>query len=366
MAVSAALFERPFRFDIAFPKTPTDQRYHMTINHILGRAVCRVLILIATISCGFIGPAGAYDAKSLTIKVGYGAGGSYDGAARLVARHIGRFLPGNPEVIVQNVPGGGSMKLMQLLLGAEPVDGSVIGAVGAGIAYAPILDPGIAPFDPLDLGWIGSLGQGENMCVVNRSAKLNTIDAFKNQEFLIGASGRSSSTYLLAALARNALGAKFRIVTGFDGVAAIDLAMQRGEIAGHCVASSGDMKMTDLGSRVDALLRFGNATIVGHETVPRLGDLIADANLREASSVIEASVDYEFPFVAPLGTSEDTVKIFRRAFDAMVASPEFIADAGRIADLVLRPTSGGDLTEVIGRNIGLGAEVFDAARALVK
>ena len=75
-------------------------------------------------------PAWAFTSKTLTIKVGYGAGGSYDGAARLVSRHIGRFLPGNPEVVVQNLPGGGSMKLMQLLLGAEPTDGSVIGAVG--------------------------------------------------------------------------------------------------------------------------------------------------------------------------------------------------------------------------------------------
>lgn len=325
-----------------------------------------ILIFLAGFLYIMGNPAWAFTSKTLTIKVGYGAGGSYDGAARLVSRHIGRFLPGNPEVVVQNLPGGGSMKLMQLLLGAEPTDGSVIGAVGAGIAYAPTLDPQTATFDPLELGWIGSLGKGENMCVVSRAAGLNTIEAFVNEEFLVGASGKSSSTYVLAALARNALGAKFRIITGFDGVADIDLAMQRGEIAGHCVASSGDLQTTDLGERVNVLLSFGPEATVGYEQVPRLRDLIEDPAIREAAGVVEASVDYEFPFVMPAGTPKETVEVFRRAFDAMVASPEFNADASRIRDLVLRPTSGGALEAIIKKNIGIDTAVIDTARALVK
>lgn len=325
-----------------------------------------VVFLLAGILCAFGSPASAFDAGTVAIKVGYGAGGSYDGAARLVSRHIGRFLPGNPEIIVQNFPGGGSMKLMQLLLGAEPTDGSVVGAVGAGIAYLPTLDPSTASFDPLELGWIGSLGQGENMCVVNRAANLGTLAAFTGEDFLMGASGRGSSTYVLAALARNALGARFRIVTGFDGVADIDLAMQRGEIAGHCVASSGDLQTTDLGERVDVVLRFGAGTIAGYENVPRLRDLIGDADLRDAAGVVEASVDYEFPYVLPAGTPEETVEIFRRAFDEMVASPEFIEDAARFHDVVLRPTSGSELETIIEKNTTMDAAVLETARTLVK
>lgn len=325
-----------------------------------------VLFLLAAILYAVGNPAWAFDSRTLTIKVGYGAGGSYDGAARLVSRHIGRFLPGNPEIVVQNVPGGGSMKLMQLLLGAEPGDGSVIAAVGAGIAYAPTLDPSNASFDPLELGWIGSLGQGENMCVVNRTENLGTVAAFTGADFLLGASGKSSSTYVLAALARNALGAKFRIVTGFDGVADIDLAMQRGEIAGHCVASGGDLQTTDLGERVDVVLRFGSGVITGYEEVPRLQDLIEDPALREAAGIVEASVDYEFPFVLPAGTPKETVDVFRRAFDAMVASPEFVADVGRMRDLVLRPTSGGELETIIEKNIRMDAAVLETARTLVR
>lgn len=325
-----------------------------------------ILFLLAGILCAMGGPASAFDARTVAIKVGYGAGGSYDGAARLVSRHIGRFLPGNPEIIVQNIPGGGSMKLMQLLLGAEPTDGSVIGAVGASIAYVPTLDPATASFDPLELGWIGSLGQGENMCVVNRAANLGTAAAFTGEDFLIGASGKSSLSYVLAALARNALGAKFRIVTGFDGVADIDLAMQRGEIAGHCVASSGDLRTTDLGERVDVLLRFGSAAIAGYEAVPRLRDLIGDAALRDAAGVVEASAEYDFPYVLPAGTPEETVEVFRRAFDAMVASPEFIADAARISDIVLRPTSGDELEAIIEKNTGMDAAVLETARTLVR
>jgi tripartite-type tricarboxylate transporter receptor subunit TctC len=326
----------------------------------------RVLSILVVFACSIIDPAWAFDAKTVTIKVGYGAGGGYDAAARLVSRHIGRFLPGQPEVIVQNVPGGGSMKLMQLMLGAEPTDGSVIGAVGAGIAYAPTLDPSNANFDPLAVGWIGSLARGEKMCVLSRSAGIDTTDAFVGKEFLLGASGKSSSTYVLAVLARNGLGAHFKIVTGFDGAAEIDLAMQRGEIAGHCVASKGDLEDPNLRDRVDVLLRFGSSTPAGYEAVPKLQDLIRDPALRRAAQVVEASVEYDFPFIVPQGTPNETLALFRAAFDSMVVDPDFVADAAKNKDLVLQPTAGGELETIIRERLAVDAEVLETVRQLVK
>lgn len=323
-------------------------------------------IVVFGLVLGIVAPAWAFDARVVTIKVGYGAGGGYDMAARLVSRHIGRFLPGNPDVIVQNVPGGGSMRLTQLMLGAEPTDGSVIGAIGAGMAYAPSLDPSGASYDPLDLGWLGSLARGENMCIVARSTGVDTVEKFVGEDFLVGASGRSSATYVLAALARNSLNARYRIVTGFDGVADIEFAMQRGEIAGHCVASSGDIEMNQLHDQVHVLVRFGSADIAGYESVERLRNLVQDPQLREAASFVESSVEYDFPFVTPAGTPARTVAVLREAFDAMVVDPDFVEDAGRIGDMVLNPTSGPELERIIREKLASDPKIFEIARDLVK
>jgi tripartite-type tricarboxylate transporter receptor subunit TctC len=324
------------------------------------------LALLAALSLCLAAPAWAFDAKTVTIKAGFGAGGSYDMAARLVARHIGRFLPGNPTVIVQNVPGGGSMRLTQLMLGAEPTDGSVIAAIAAGMAYAPALDPANAIYDPLDLKWIGSLARGENMCVLVRSAGIDTIDKFVHEKFLLGASGKNSTTYILAALARSALGAQFDIITGFDGVADIELAMHRGEIAGHCVASPGDLDRNDLRAQVHVVAGFGSSDLEGYESVPRLRELTDDPVTREAVELVEAGIDYSLPLVAPAGTPPETLATLRAAFDAMTVDPAFVEDAGRVGDFILRPTSGAILEDIIRTNLAADPAVLEIARNLVK
>ena len=119
----------------------------------------RLLALFAVASLSWVTcpPAQAVEFQTITIKVGYGAGGGYDQTSRLIARHLGRFLPGQPNIIVQNVPGGGSLKLTKMLVGSEPADGSVIASISEAMFYAPILDPENATFDPLALQWIGSL-----------------------------------------------------------------------------------------------------------------------------------------------------------------------------------------------------------------
>lgn len=324
------------------------------------------MALLSALLLGMPAPALAFDARTVTIKVGFGAGGSYDMASRLVARHIGRFLPGNPGVIVQNVPGGGSMRLTQLMLGAEPADGSVIGFVASSMAYAPLLDPANAAYDPLGLKWIGSLARGENMCVLLRPSGIDTIGKFVNEKFLLGASGKNSTTYILAALARNTLGAKFGIITGFDGVADIELAMHRGEIAGHCVASPGDLDRNDLRARVHTIVGFGSKDLQGYESLPRLRELIDDPMMRKAIELVEAGVDHSLPLVAPVGTPPETVAVLRAAFDAMVVDPAFVEDAGRVSDFILQPASGAVLEDIIRANFASDPATFEAARNLVK
>ncbi|MBX3580650.1 MAG: hypothetical protein KF810_01970 [Rhizobiaceae bacterium] len=327
----------------------------------------RRLLSIATIGMLALALSGsAHAADPVTIQVGYGAGGSYDMASRLVARHLGRFLPGNPEIIVQNVPGGGSIKLAQLLAGGLAADGSIVGGIGPGAALAPLLDPDNVDYDPLSFGWLASLGAVESFCAVSKTSGIETLGDFTSKEFLIGASGKSSTTYLFAALARNALGARFRIVTGFDGVADIELAIERGEIAGHCTFSYKDLVGRGLRDRLNVIARFGRADVKEYNSVPRVSEAVTDPLQRNAADLIESLRDYDFPFVLPAGASAQTIADMRKGFEAMMKDPDFLADARKTDEFNVDPTAGDKLELIVAARLKSDPTVIAAARDLVR
>ena len=330
------------------------------------RILCHILAVLLAMPTLLAGSALAFDVPSLTVKVGYGAGGDSDISARLISRHLARFLPGTPDVIVENVPGGGSMKLAQLMLGAEPTDGSVVGVVNAGIAYAPLFDPANSTFDPLAFGWIGALGRGDNMCVVNRTTGLDAFDKLLSGEVIMGATAKTSSSYTLAALVKNSAGAQFKIVTGFEGKPDVVLAQQRKEVGGNCVTSSRDLEANNFKDEVYPLVRFGSASIAGYEAVPTLQSLITAPDVKAAAALVESSVDYDLPLILPVGTPADILDLYRKAFDAMIVDAEFLKDAETVAGLTLQPTTGLGLEAVIREKYALDPAVIEAARALVQ
>ncbi len=304
-------------------------------------------------------PAQAVELQTITIKVGYGAGGGFDQTSRLIARHLGRFLPGNPSIVVQNVPGGGSLKLTKMLMGSEPADGSVIASISEAMFYAPILDPENATFDPLALQWLGSLVNDPAYCLTSKQSGIDTMEKFLQSDFLIGATGKNSTTYIFAALAKNGMKARYKIVTGFEGTADIELAMQRGEIAGMCGVSS-------------ALLRADRAAIniIGmfgqRGSVPRLTDGIVDPTARQAADLIESALHIHHPLVAPPGVSKETLGVLRKAYSDMVVDPDFLTDAAKLGDLTLNPTSGEAISQLVAQQLKATPAVFAAARELVK
>lgn len=323
-------------------------------------------VAVAILSAVASEPTWAFDITTITIKVGYGAGGTYDLSSRLVARHLPRFLPGNPSVVVQNVPGGGSLKLTMLMLGSEPADGSVIASVSSAMAYATKLDPENATFDPLLIQWIGALSKEPAFCAMTKASGVDTVEKFIKEEFLLGASGRASQTYQLAAVVKNALSAKFRIVTGFEGVAEIELAMYRGEIAGHCAVTAIDLTKKPIAAELNVIGRLGAVAPAGFEAVPRFIDQINDPVVRAAAELIESTRDVNYPLIAPPGIPQDVLEAYRTAFDAMVKDPEFIAEAEELGEFSLDPTPGAEVMAIVTNKYTSDSAVFEAARNLMK
>jgi tripartite-type tricarboxylate transporter receptor subunit TctC len=306
----------------------------------------------------------ATEFKTVTLKVGYGAGGNYDLTSRLVARHLGRFLPGNPAVVVQNVPGGGSLKLTKMMLGSEPADGSVIASVSEAMPFAPVLDPANADFDPLSMQWIGSLSKEPSICITTKSSGIDTMDKFLQSEFLLGASGKSSLTYILSAMVKNGLGAKFGIVTGFDGIAEITVAGQRGEVAGVCA-----LVYHNVSDQLDAfnvIGRFGSGTIAAAPTLPRFSDQIKDSVTHQAAVLIESSRNFHLPLMAPPGTPKEALDTLRKAYVDMSKDPEFLADAAKLGDLTINITTGEEISKFVAEQLKADPAVFEAARNLAK
>lgn len=311
-------------------------------------------------------PASAFDAKTVVIKVGFGPGGGFDLASRLVSRHLGRHLPGNPDVVVQNVPGGGSMRLTQMMFGSEPTDGSAIGSVNTSMALAPKLNPETAGFDPQKINWIGALTRDQHFCVIMKTTGIETLEQFLSGSFTMGASGKSSLLYTLAAAAKNALGGRYDIVTGFQSIPDIELAMRRGEVAGYCGISHSSLTTSSLMNEVNVIGGFGATKAEGYENLPRFFAAIEDPLKRRAAELLEVPLDFHFAFMAPADMSPETLAILRGGFQAMAEDPEFLADAERSNGPAIRFTSGSDMQAAFAEALASDEAVFEAARQLIK
>jgi len=328
------------------------------------RASRAVSLLVAVLAVAMCTQAQAVEFKTITIKVGYGPGGGYDQTSRVIARHFGRFLPGNPDVVVQNVPGGGSLKLTKMVLGSEPADGTVIASISEAMSYAPVLDPQNANFDPLALQWIGSLVNEPAYCMTAKSSGIDTMDKFLQSDFLIGATGKSSVTYIFAALVKNGLKAKFKIVTGFEGTADIELAMQRGEIAGMCGVSSYNIS----GNRdtLNLIGTFGSGPVDGQKPLERFTARIQDPKLQEGATLIETALHFHHPLVVPPDTPKETVEALRKGYMDMARDPAFLADIGKLSEMAVNATSGEEISQLVSKQLQVDPGVFETARDLVK
>ena len=179
-----------------------------------------------------------YSGKQISIAVGFGAGGGYDTTTRIMARHLGKHVPGNPSIVVQNQPGGGSMKLANYMYNAAPKDGTFLGVISASISLEPLFGNKQAKFETLKFEWIGSLHRETLACGVWKGAGVgikSLEDLIKSKKTVVfGATSAGSPTSQHVVFLKNMFGANVKVVTGYKGTKGVNLAMQRGEVDGTC------------------------------------------------------------------------------------------------------------------------------------
>jgi tripartite-type tricarboxylate transporter receptor subunit TctC len=278
-----------------------------------------------------------YRGKTVTILVGFTAGGGYDVYARLLGRHIGRHIPGNPAVVVQNMPGAGSLKATQYVHDVAAKDGLTLATVSRGMATEPLLNN--AKFDATKLAWIGSVTSETSICATWHASPVKTWDDMFKREFTLGGSATGADPDSFALIMRNLFGAKVRLVTGYPGGNDINLAMERGEVDGRCGWSWSSLKSQKNWLRqVTPLVQFAVEKNAELSNVPWAIERAANDEQRQVLRLLTAGQFLGRPFFSTPDLPAERKAALRAAFDATVKDPQFLAEAEKI-DLEVTPVA---------------------------
>jgi tripartite-type tricarboxylate transporter receptor subunit TctC len=306
--------------------------------------------IIATSATAFAQDAPSFKGKTVDIYTGYTVGGGYDLYTRLLARHFGKHLAGDPVVVPKNMEGAASIRLANWLYNAAPKDGTAFGTIGRGTALEPLLGQPGAQFDGTKFNWIGSANDEISVCVAWHTSGFSSFDDLMRKELLIGGTGPGDDTVQFGKILAGVLGARLRIISGYPGGNDTVLAMERGELQGRCGWSYSSMKAAHLDwlaqKKIVVLVQFGLAKHPELPDVPLITDLAKTPEQQKLLKFVFARQVMGRPYLAPPGVPQATVAALRRAFMDTMADKDFLADADR-AKLEITPVSGERIQELV-------------------
>ncbi len=338
-----------------------------------------VAAVVLTLAAALITPlahaqpvADFYRGKTLTLVVGSDAGSGFDAYARLVARHIVNHIPGNPGIIVQNLPGAGSITMANNLANLAAKDGLTIGAPQSSVAFEGLLhllSPGgaAARFDATRLNWLGTVAQDTFVVLGWRDSKVRTTQDMLTREFVIGTAGPNTDGSLIVAVLNKLLHTKIRLITGYNGTAPQLLALERGEIDGAAMAYSTVLALRPnlhADKAITVLLQIGRQKHVDLPDVAFLPDLMASDEDKQVIRVIFDKYQMGRPLFAPPGVPAERVAALRDAFDAAMLDPALTAEAAQLK-LELSPLSGQQVQALIERLYATPEPLVRHARELL-
>jgi tripartite-type tricarboxylate transporter receptor subunit TctC len=333
------------------------------------RQLCRLVLLVSL----FALPAAAqsvedfYRGRTIALTIGLGAGGGYDLYARVMAKHIGRYIPGNPVIVPKNMPGGGGVQAANYLANVAARDGSELGMLAPSVILMPLFGDPAAKFDPRDLSWIGSMNNEVLSCGVWHTTGLTHFEEMYQKEVIFGGSGPAGVTTQHPLVLKNLLGAKAKVITGYAGSKELNLAMQRGEVEGACGLSASSLKTQWReewhDGRLRVLIQMGSHDHPDLEGVPDIYKFArSDEDLQVLHLLFDQSVIGRVVF-APPAMPRDRREALRRALAAMLADKDFRADADK-AQMEIDPATGPDIESLLQRFFAYPHGIIAKAKAV--
>lgn len=315
-----------------------------------------------------------YAGKDVSLTVGSAPGGGYDAATRLLARHYSKHIPGKPTIVVRNMPGAGSLNMMNNVANVATKDGTVIGAPQN---TAPlerllhILSKGgkNANFDAEKLNWIGTSSQDVYLLIAWHTAPVANFADLTKTELVVGSSGHNTDHSITARLLNQTFGTKLKIVTGYPSAQEIMLAMERGEIQGNSgrayssLMSGFSHLVRD--KKVKMLIQMGVTPHPDLKDVPFAIDLVKDPDDKKVLELTFSKFQMSRPLFVAAEVPSDRVQALRRGFDAMMKDPELLADAQK-SKIDIDPLSGEDVQKLVQRLFATPLPLVEKARALLQ
>ena len=340
----------------------------MTRKTLFGGAAAALLVLMPA-SGQAQSPAEFYKGKNVDLYIGYSVGGGYDVYARMVARHMGKHIPGNPTMVPKNMEGAGSLRLVNWLYNVAPKDGTVFGIIGRGTAFNPILGIPGAQFEGPKFTWIGSANDEVSVCAAWHTSGVTKFDDLMAKEIAVGGTGASDDTVQFPKVLNGVLGTKMKIVSGYPGGNDAVLAMERGEVHGRCGWSWSSVMATHKNwydeKKINILLQLALEKHPDLPNVPLVTDLAKTDEQRRILRLIFARQVMGRPFVAPPGIPQDRADALRKAFMDTMRDKEFLAEAEK-AGLEITPVSGEKIQELVKEVYDTPPEIAKKAAEIVK
>jgi tripartite-type tricarboxylate transporter receptor subunit TctC len=295
-------------------------------------------------------PAEFYKGRYVELYIGYSVGGAYDLYARVLARHLGKHIPGNPTILPKNLEGAGSLRLANWLYNVGAKDGTVIGTIGRGTAFDPLLGSKGAQFQADKFTWIGSANNEVSVCVAWKTSGISTFEDVFQKELIVGGTGQAADTDQFPRILNGVLGTKFKIVSGYPGGNDVTLAMERGEVKGRCgwswssVLSTHRQWVDDQSMRV--LVQLSLHKHPDLPDVPLVMDFTKSEDQRQMFKLIFARQVMGRPYLAPPRVPEDRADALRNAFARTMQDPEFLAEAEK-SQLEITPVAGEEIEKLV-------------------
>ena len=291
-----------------------------------------------------------YKGKQVNWILSAGEGGGYSSYARAFAPFFEKAIPGNPNIVIQNMPGAGGIRAMMYFANVAPKDGTTIGMVHSSVPFAPLYGTKGANFDPRQMNWIGSISRATAICVAWHTSGVQDWKDLFDKEYIVGGTGAGSQMETLPALLNKLYGTKIKIVSGYKGGNDVYLAMERGEVTGRCGGLISSIRSTR--PEWFAQKKIFVPVAIGLERSPLLPDvpavveLIPDERKKQILQLVLAPQGMDRPILMPPGVPADRVALLRRAFNDTMKDPAFLDDAGKLK-LEINVLTGEQLTELI-------------------
>lgn len=308
-----------------------------------------------------------YAGKTITHYIGFGAGGGYDAYARLVTRHLGKYIPGNPQIVPKNMPGAGGAKAANYLTEVAPKDGTALGALAEAVALEQILSTKAPRYDAAKFNWIGRLTSTTTVFFTWHTSPSKTFEDIRQRETTIGSTGRGITAYLPKAMNKLA-GAKFKLITGYRGSRDVLLALEREEVeTGFGLWSQVKEQQADW-------LKQGKINVVvvvtedRHRDLPNTPSVVEiglDSDAKQILKHLSRTAAVGRSVLTTPGVPEDRVATLRAAFDKMIKDPGFLADAEK-AKLSLDPAPGTRLQEVATETVNTPQRLREKLREAIR